>query len=93
VPATVIQPRTDTNTRTMPLYKVLVHNDDHNSMDHVVRSLVETFRFEIPEAAAIMLEAHESGVALCKVEPQEYAELHRDKLQAFGLISTVEPDE
>lgn len=93
MPATVTESRTDTNTRTMPLWKCMIHNDDHNDMNHVVRSLCEVFRFEIPEAAAIMLEAHETGCALCKIEPKEAAEFHRDQLQAFGLSSTIEPDE
>jgi len=92
MPATTIESKPNTTTRLMPMYRVLLHDDDVNSMDTVVRALIETFKFEIPEAAAIMMEAHESGVALCKVEPMEVAELHRDQLQAFGLTSTIEPE-
>ena len=93
MPATSIESKPDTTTRLMPMYRVLLHNDDVNDMMHVVRSLCETFRIETQDAAKIMTEAHETGCALCVVEPMERAEFHRDKLQAFGLTSTIEPEE
>jgi ATP-dependent Clp protease adapter protein ClpS len=39
-----------------------------------------------------MLEAHQKGIALCTVEPLEQAEHHRDQLQSFSLIATIEPE-
>ena len=74
-----------------PQYRVLLHNDDANTMDHVVRTLVRVFRFEQPECERIMLEAHRNGVALCTIEPFEQAELHRDQLRSSSLIATIEP--
>ena len=76
----------------IPLYKVLLHNDDVNSMEHVVRALMRVFKFEQDRCEQIMLEAHKSGVALCTVEPLEQAELHRDQLQSFSLVATIEAE-
>ncbi len=76
----------------LPLYKVLLHNDDLNTMDHVVRSLMQVFKFERQVCERIMFEAHRNGVALCTVEPLEQAELHRDQLQSFSLMATIEPE-
>lgn len=76
----------------LPRYKVLLHNDDVNTMDHVVRTLLRVFKFEYAECERIMWEAHTSGVALCTVEPLEQAELHRDQLLSFSLTSTIEPE-
>jgi len=76
----------------IPLYKVLLHNDNTNTMDHVIRALVNVFRFELPECERIMLEAHRNGVALCTVEPLEQAELHRDQIRSYSLIATIEPE-
>jgi ATP-dependent Clp protease adaptor protein ClpS len=87
-PASVIE----RETITMPRYKVLLHNDDRNSMDHVVKALQQVFKFEIEECVRIMLEAHDQGVALCAVEPLEQAELHRDQLISFSLVATIEPE-
>ncbi len=76
----------------IPLYKVLLHNDDKNTMDHVISALANVFRFELPKCEQIMLEAHRNGVAICTVEPIEQAELHRDQLQSYSLIATIEPE-
>lgn len=92
VPSTKPETVAGPGTTRIPLYKVLLHNDDRNSMEHVVASLMRVFRFEQQECERIMFEAHRNGVALCIVEPLEQAELHRDQLQAFSLISTIEPE-
>ncbi len=80
------------HTTHLPLYKVLLHNDDVNSMEHVVRTLMRVFRFEREACERIMLEAHRYGVALCIVEPLEQAELHRDQLISFSLTATIEKE-
>ena len=76
----------------MRRYKVLLHNDAVNSMEHVLKALRHVFKFDIPECQRIMLEAHQKGIALCAVEPLEQAEHHRDQLQSFSLIATIEPE-
>ena len=75
-----------------PLYKVLIHNDDLNTMDHVVGALMQVFKLERQACERIMLEAHDNGLALCTVEPFEKAEFHRDQLQSFSLLATIEPE-
>lgn len=76
----------------IPLYKVLIHNDDVNTMDHVVGALMRVFKLERQACERIMVEAHKNGLALCAVEPFEQAELHRDQLRSFSLVSTIEPE-
>jgi ATP-dependent Clp protease adaptor protein ClpS len=92
LPSTIPEKLTQTHTTLIPRYKVLLHNDDQNSMDHVVRVLMQVFKFEKEECERIMLEAHHNGVALCIVEPLEQAEFHRDQLRSFSLIATIEPE-
>ena len=81
------------SARYIPLYKVLLHNDDHNSMEHVVKALKQVFKFELRVCERIMMEAHQNGMALCTVEPMEKAEHHRDQLNSFSLIATIEPEQ
>jgi len=79
-------------TIELPQYKVLLHNDDQNAMDHVVRAVRLVFCFDTARCRRIMLEAHQNGVALCAIEPLEQAELHRDhQLRSFSLTATIEP--
>jgi ATP-dependent Clp protease adaptor protein ClpS len=80
------------DTAHIPRYRVLLHNDDHNAMDHVVRSLMRVFGFGLSESERIMLEAHQKGVALCIIEPLEQAEFHRDRLAALSLTATIEAE-
>lgn len=80
------------HTAPIPRYKVLVHNDDVNSMDHVVNTLMRVFKFERSICERIMLKAHHDGVALCTIEPLEQAELHRDQLISYSLVSTIEKE-
>lgn len=89
-PGTV--PVSGRQTIRVPLYKVLLHNDDHNTMEHVVRVLLRVFKYPQERCEQIMLETHNHGVALCAVEPLEQAEHHRDQLQSFSLIATIEPE-
>jgi ATP-dependent Clp protease adapter protein ClpS len=62
-------------------------------MEHVIKALLEVFKFELGMCERIMMEAHQNGVALCALEPLEKAEHHRDQLISFSLISTIEPEE
>ncbi len=84
--------RAEQYTLHIPLFKVLLHNDDVNSMEHVIHALKRVFKFELKVCERIMMEAHQNGIALCTVEPLEKAEHHRDQLNSFSLISTVEPE-
>lgn len=75
-----------------PPYVVMLHNDEVNSMTHVVESLqicVPGLSHE--QAAEIMLAAHHDGQARVIVCPREEARRHRDCLESSGLTATIEP--
>lgn len=71
------------------LCEVILHNDDVNDMDHVMRSLMKVFGHSSHLAAKIMGEAHVNGSAIAEVESRQPAHEHRDQLQSLGLIATV----
>ena len=75
---------------TLPPYWVVLHNDDHNAMDHVVRALlVSVPELEVERAAEVMLIAHLRGQADVIACPLERAELYRDRLKSHGLTATI----
>jgi ATP-dependent Clp protease adaptor protein ClpS len=91
---TIQERSTSTVRKPAPRYKVLLHNDDFNSMEHVVKSLMETVSgLTMPQAVSIMMEAHVNGIALVITCAQEHAEFYCEGLKSRGLTSTIEPDE
>ena len=75
----------------IPPYRVILHNDDHNSMDDVVESLIRCVpSLTVEAAAAIMVEAHNEGQATVIECPKETAEHYRDALESRGLTATIE---
>lgn len=83
-----------TTRKLAPRYRVLLHNDDHNSMEYVVQVLMQTVTsITQPQAVSIMMEAHTNGMALVITCAQEHAEFYSETLNNHGLSSTIEPDE
>lgn len=83
-----------TSRKLAPRYRVLLHNDDFNSMEHVVQTLMHTVpSLTQPQAVNIMMEAHTNGLALVITCAQEHAEFYCETLKNHGLTSTIEPDE
>ena len=78
-------------SETLPPYRVVLHNDDHNEMGHVVRALLDSVpELDTERAMAIMIEAHLQGRAEVIACPRERAELYRDRLESFGLTASIE---
>ena len=81
----------DVRRRILPPYKVILHNDDHNLIPHVVQALQKSVPgMSLSRAVAIMWEAHTSGKAVVITCPLELAELYQQRLLTFGLTATIE---
>ena len=91
---TIEKRSTSTVRKHAPRYRVLLHNDDFNSMEYVVQTLMKTVAgMTQPQAVNIMMEAHTNGVALVITCELEHAEFYCQTLKSHGLTSTIEPDE
>lgn len=91
---TIEKRSTSTVRKPAPRYRVLLHNDDFNSMEYVVQVLLQTVpSLTQPQAVNIMMEAHNSGIALVITCAMEHAEFYCETLNNNGLTSTIEPDE
>ncbi len=76
----------------MPLWKVLLHNDQKNEMGYVVEAILELTSLNPQTALIRMLEAHKSGTALLVATHREHAELLQEQFASKGLQTTIEPD-
>jgi ATP-dependent Clp protease adaptor protein ClpS len=93
VPQTATPPDVDVRRilRNLPPWVVVLHNDDHNSMDHVVKALLDSVPALSEERAIeIMYAAHNHGSAIVISCPKETAEHYRERLESFGLTATIE---
>ncbi|CAL5218729.1 g443 [Coccomyxa viridis] len=73
-------------------YRVMLHNDDFNRREYVVKVLLKVLdNFTMEDAINCMQEAHTNGVACLVSCPQEDAEKYCEGLRGNGLISSIEP--
>ena len=77
--------------KPLPPWKVLLHNDDKNEMQFVVRTVMELTPLKQQDAELRTREAHETGVAMLLTTHKERAELYREQFQSKGLTVTIEP--
>ena len=77
--------------KKLPPFKVLLHNDDVNTFDHVIKAILQLTTLESEEAVLKTLEAHETGVALLLVTHQERAELYVEQFASLSVTVTMEP--
>lgn len=75
----------------LPPYRVLLHNDDINSLDWVVGAIVQLTPHPEVKAVELTLAAHETGVSLILVTHKERAELYQEQFTSKGLTVTIEP--
>jgi ATP-dependent Clp protease adaptor protein ClpS len=77
----------------LPPWKVLLHNDDKNSVDFVIVTIVELTPLDKQQAELRTKEADKTGVALLLTTHKERAELYQEQFQSKGLTVTIEPAE
>jgi ATP-dependent Clp protease adaptor protein ClpS len=82
-----------TPPKMLPPWRVLLHNDDVNTHQHVVQTIVELTHLNEQAAKTRMEEADKTGVALLLVTHKERAELYKDQFTSKSLTVTIEPAE
>ena len=63
-----------------PKFHVLLHNDDYNTMEHVVAVLVRVLGCPVEQAIQMMATAHNTGLAIIFTGSLGQAELVKDKI-------------
>ncbi len=91
--ATVIEKEVVRVAKKSPKYKVLLHNDEINTMEYVVQVLRQVVpQLSEQDAMSVMLETHQKGVGLVIVCDLEPAEFYCESLRGKGLISSLEKE-
>jgi len=84
-------PSPKTPTERLPLWNVLLHNDEVNEMGFVIESLCRFARLSVPTATRCTMEAHKKGLSLVLATHREHAELVAEQLTSLRLTVTIEP--
>lgn len=88
-----VKPKPDTEQQHEPPYRVLLHNDEVNVFENVVRWLHQLMPLTVDEALQRTTEAHTHGKAVLLSTHKERAELYVEQLTSVGLTATMESDE
>ena len=71
-------------------YKLTLHNDDRNSFEHVIESLMKICEHEYEQAAQCASIVHNSGKCDVKYGDVDTISTMKDKLKSLGLSVTME---
>lgn len=83
---------TRTPPKPMPLWKVIVHNDDVNTFNHVIHTFMEIVYMDENEAIEKTGEVHHQGLSVVSITHKEKAEFLMERLMSKRLTVTIEPD-
>jgi ATP-dependent Clp protease adaptor protein ClpS len=87
-PEITIRPkeREATRTRRVPLYNVILENDDYHSIEFVVEVIHKALGYNEQRATLLTLAAHNQGRAVVWTGPKEVAELKVEQILSFHEI-------
>ena len=99
MPDTEHEKEGDAQVRTtyLPLYKVIMWDDNETTMEFVIRILTNLFRKDYTTAEKLMYEIHFKGAAHVETFPLEQAEFKVEQvhsaaaLEQFPFRCTIEP--
>ncbi len=90
--ATITKKKTETKAEEVlsSPYRLLLHNDDHNSFDWVITCLMKICKHEQEQASQCAHIVHFNGMCDVKYGDLETISTMKDKLQSAGLSVTME---
>jgi len=71
-------------------YRVVVHNDDHNTFDHVINCLIDVCGHNLFQAEQCAIIVHSHKYCSVFVDSYTECELVHDYLDELGLTVTLE---
>jgi len=94
MPESVGQPEAvvSEQTRELPPYRVILHNDDVNTFEHVVETILRLTPLTRDAAEQRTWEAHTQGQTVLLITHKERAELYCEQFASRKLTVTCEPD-
>ncbi len=98
----IASPVLERETKNLPLYHVILWDDDTHTYEYVIKLLMEIFAMKFEDAYKHTVEVDKKGKTICITTHLERAELKVEMIQGFGadklmqnskgpMIATIEP--
>lgn len=89
-PATDLQTETSPTTRQMPLYHVVLIDDNEHTYDYVIEMLCGIIRCSVERAYQLACVVDREGRVIVETCSLEKAELRREQIHSFGADWRIE---
>jgi ATP-dependent Clp protease adaptor protein ClpS len=76
--------RPEEQTRKMPMYNVVLLDDDDHTYEYVITMLQQLFGYPREKGYQMAVEVDSTGRVIVLTTTKEHAELKRDQIHAFG---------
>jgi len=84
MPLVTPEQQTESETKTAPLWNVVLLNDDDHTYDYVIEMLGKLFGLPVEKAFQCACEVDRAGRAVVDTTSRERAELKQDQIHSFG---------
>ncbi len=90
---TVVRPKGKTNTKeqskTYPLYHVILLNDEHHSYQYVIKMTMQLFWLKEADALNVARKVDKDQQAIVATLTKEQAEFKQEQVHAYGPDSLI----
>ena len=73
-----------TDTKTTPMWNVILLNDEEHTYDYVMALIQEVFKKNKEDAFVITYKIDKTGSAICATCSREQAELYQQQVKSWG---------
>jgi ATP-dependent Clp protease adaptor protein ClpS len=80
------QQREETSTRRIPLYNIILENDNYHTLEFVVDVLLKVLGCAVERAVQLALQAHNTGRSIVWTGTKEVAELKVEQIRSFQEV-------
>jgi ATP-dependent Clp protease adaptor protein ClpS len=88
--STLLQPEIDLEESTVALYRLVLHNDDHNTFEWVIKTLVEVCKHSAEQAEQCSYIIHSKGKYAVKRGSFKTLKPMKDAITERGINATID---
>jgi len=88
--STLLQPEIDLEETTLQVHRLILHNDNHNTFEWVIETLVEVCKHSVEQAEQCSYIIHSKGKYAVKTAPFNVLKPMKDAITERGINATIE---